>query len=455
MGFLYPNDESGRGRGHVSYTVRHGANLPSGTQIHNMATIVFDYNDPIETPVVLNTLDAMLPASAVLPLPARVEAGVFKLEWSGSDDAGGSGIAGYDVYVSIDDGPFVILFERTPYTFGNLEAQLGHTFAFYSVAIDNAGHVEEVPKGADEEIVPDAVISTVAPVAIEAGSDLSATEGDLVSLPGAIITFPGEVRGLKLVIDWGDGTVEDGTLTPIEGGAAVSSSHRYADDGIYTITFGVTGEANTTACDSLRVTVQNAPPSIVPQPALEARANEIFTLAVVFTDAGAADVHTATINWGDGSPLETVKPSEAAGGQVVADHAYRRTGLFTITVTVTDDGGASDVENFAVNIIEGIPIFRRGDVDGSGTVDISDPINNLFLQFLGTFDPTCKDALDDDDSGAIDIADPIFSLTSQFIGGPPQPAPGPNNCSIDPTRDKDDLGNPGDLGCDSYSGACN
>jgi hypothetical protein len=98
--------------------------------------------------------------------------------------------------------------------------------------------------------------------------------------------------------------------------------------------------------------------------------------------------------------------------------------------------------------------FRRGDVDDSGVVDISDPINNLTFQFLGAFTPTCKDALDDDDSGVIDISDPIYSLTRQFLGGPPQPAPGPDACGVDPTCDKDDQGNPADLGCEKYD-LCN
>lgn len=89
------------------------------------------------------------------------------------------------------------------------------------------------------------------------------------------------------------------------------------------------------------------------------------------------------------------------------------------------------------------PRFRRGDADASGVVDISDPINNLTYQFLGTFQTTCLDALDDDDSGAIDISDPIYSLTRQFVGGPPQPPPGPERCGEDPTPET-----PENLGCE-------
>jgi hypothetical protein len=51
--------------------------------------------------------------------------------------------------------------------------------------------------------------------------------------------------------------------------------------------------------------------------------------------------------------------------------------------------------------------IRRGDANGNGSRDFTDAIGNLSYQFLGTFDPTCIDALDYDDSGSVDLADPI------------------------------------------------
>ncbi|MBI4587155.1 MAG: hypothetical protein HY717_24345 [Planctomycetes bacterium] len=94
--------------------------------------------------------------------------------------------------------------------------------------------------------------------------------------------------------------------------------------------------------------------------------------------------------------------------------------------------------------------FRRGDVDSSGEVDISDPINELYALFLGTFTITCQDAADFDDSGEVDITDAINSLLFQFASGEPAPPPGIKNCGSDPTPDKEDV----DLGCTSYSTPC-
>lgn len=85
--------------------------------------------------------------------------------------------------------------------------------------------------------------------------------------------------------------------------------------------------------------------------------------------------------------------------------------------------------------------FRRGDGDGSGRVDMTDPINNLKFQFLGGFAPMCFDALDTDDSGTVDLSDPIRSLTFLFLGGVEIPAPG-LDCGVDPTFDS--------LGCAGY-----
>jgi hypothetical protein len=80
--------------------------------------------------------------------------------------------------------------------------------------------------------------------------------------------------------------------------------------------------------------------------------------------------------------------------------------------------------------------FRRGDVDGNGALEVTDPIANLSFQFLGTFEPTCLDALDWDDSGTIEITDPISSLTRQFLGGTPAAAPGSEACGADPSADE-------------------
>jgi uncharacterized repeat protein (TIGR01451 family) len=55
-GFLPPNDASGRGEGHVAFTIQPRADLSLGATITNTAYIVFDSNAVIQTNQVWNTI---------------------------------------------------------------------------------------------------------------------------------------------------------------------------------------------------------------------------------------------------------------------------------------------------------------------------------------------------------------------------------------------------------------
>ena len=55
-GFLPPEDGTGRGQGHVGFSIKPKANLADGTLITNHASIVFDTNEPIVTNQVWNTI---------------------------------------------------------------------------------------------------------------------------------------------------------------------------------------------------------------------------------------------------------------------------------------------------------------------------------------------------------------------------------------------------------------
>ena len=54
-GFLPPEDGTGRGMGHISYTVSPKAGLPTGTQIRNVADVSFDEQPIIATDQVSET----------------------------------------------------------------------------------------------------------------------------------------------------------------------------------------------------------------------------------------------------------------------------------------------------------------------------------------------------------------------------------------------------------------
>ncbi len=79
--------------------------------------------------------------------------------------------------------------------------------------------------------------------------------------------------------------------------------------------------------------------------------------------------------------------------------------------------------------------FLRGDSNGDGRVDISDPIRTLNWLFNGAAVPPCLDAADANDSGKVDISDAIFTLNFLFTGGREPPPPGPRTPGGDPTPD--------------------
>jgi hypothetical protein len=103
---------------------------------------------------------------------------------------------------------------------------------------------------------------------------------------------------------------------------------------------------------------------------------------------------------------------------------------------------AASLSSFPSPRIAGEARFRRGDVDGSGEVDISDGVSVFNYLFLGAASPSCLDAMDSNDDGAHDITDGIFLLNWLFLGGPVPPPPSPDApcAGFDPTPDA--------IGCD-------
>jgi len=197
-----------------------------------------------------------------------------------------------------------------------------------------------------------ATVDNLAPV-VEAGADQTVDEGDTVSLDPATFTDAGVADTHTAEIDWGDGSpVEAGTLTQGAGSGSVDGSHVYADNGVYTVTVTVTDDDAGVGSDTFTVTVNNGNPSV------EAGADQsiveggsISLDPATFTDPGTADIHTATIDWGDGSPLEAGSLTQGAGsGSVAGSHAYGAEGIFTVTVSVTDDDGGVGTDTFTVNV---------------------------------------------------------------------------------------------------------
>ena len=139
-GFLPPNTIGRRGEGYVSYSVQPKAGLQTGAQIRNKASIVFDANAPIVTNTFLNTIDKTLPTSHVEALSPQISDTAFKVRWTGQDAH--SGRRSFDVYVETNNGPFRLWQYDTYQDSATFYGHLDSTYAFFSIAKDNAGNIE-------------------------------------------------------------------------------------------------------------------------------------------------------------------------------------------------------------------------------------------------------------------------------------------------------------------------
>ena len=122
------------------------------------------------------------------------------------------------------------------------------------------------------------------------------------------------------------------------------------------------------------------------------------------------------------------------GGLVLAANDQRQwvaawTSNTTLGATIGSDFDILTVTSFAESGTE----FIRGDCNGDGNVDITDPIVNLTFQFIGG-EVLCRKACDFDDSSAVDITDANLNLSFQLLGTAPPEPPG-LTCGPDPTPD--------------------
>lgn len=155
VGFLPPEDGNGVGKGHFSYTIRSKDGLVTGTEIRNIASIRFDGNEVITTNQIdpqdasegtdpakeaLVTLDGDAPSSTIGILPAKSTGTTFTVSWSGADL--GAGIAAFDIYVSVDGGPWQLWLSRTSETSSVYTGQRGRRYGFLSVARDRIGNLQ-------------------------------------------------------------------------------------------------------------------------------------------------------------------------------------------------------------------------------------------------------------------------------------------------------------------------
>ena len=138
---LPPNVNAPEGEGFVTFSVNVKPGLGNKAKIKNKATIIFDYNDPIETNEYVNTLDIMPPTATMLSATQKGNDIIIKCQ--GQD--GESGIDRYQYYYSTDGENYVLYDESSEpeFAFTIPEGKSAGDYQFYAIAVDNVGNVQQ------------------------------------------------------------------------------------------------------------------------------------------------------------------------------------------------------------------------------------------------------------------------------------------------------------------------
>jgi hypothetical protein len=279
---------------------------------------------------------------------------------------------------------------------GSSDGLTGRVFGTHIYADNGQYTVTIIVTDDDGDTASDSLVVTVnnAAPGINAGANQEATEGQIIQLDPATFSDAGSRDTHNATIDWGDGQVEAGVIAEAPFGppgspggmqGTISGSHVYADDGEYVVTITLTDDdgAQATGQATFTVFAANADPAVDAGPNITVNEGDLVTLPAAFTDAGTADHHSASVNWGDGeaSDAEVTEspfgpPGDPAGmsGAVSATHTYFDNGIYTGSVSVSDDDGGTGSDGFTVTVRNVAPIVTAGpdqSVDEGATVTVA------------------------------------------------------------------------------------
>jgi uncharacterized repeat protein (TIGR01451 family) len=377
-GFLPPDNKKFQGEGFVTYTIMPKSGLATGVQLTNRAGIVFDVNAAILTPVTTNTMDVTPPTSSVAALPASSPVAI-PVKWAGQD--AGSGVAGYDLYVSANNGPWTPWLLNTTNNSAVFHGTDFTTYTFYSVAYDFVGNIQTPPGQAQAR-------TTVNEPGFPA---FSRQPTNLVAIAGNSAAFVVAAQGAaSLQFQWMKGatvlTNSHGKISGATSSTLVISSVSSADAGEYSVRVGNKLGGVTSSNTSLQV---------VPGITIVAPAGKAFLtnglVQVTGASTGAAQVLWQVNN----SPFQAATGAANWSASVTLQPG---TNLFAAK-SVAQDGGVSTLatRSFVLDVFQPIAVITNGSGGITGvhngqylmvgknySVTASPHLGNLFSHWSGT-----------------------------------------------------------------------
>jgi Ca2+-binding RTX toxin-like protein len=243
----------------------------------------------------------------------------------------------------------VLTFDASHQYLDNLPGQPNGSYAISITVTDKDGGV-----GTGSTSIQ---VNNVPPTNV-AGSAPAINEGQTTTLQGSFFD-PGTLDTHTVVIDWGDGSAQT-TIDLAANVLTFSAPHQYLDNppgqpnGSYPVSITVTDKDGGLGTGSTSIRVNNVPPTASaagPPDGVRGQERDFTFSAQDPSPIDQAACFTYTINWGDGSPVQTVATTAGNGSGITLAHVFTTEGNYNIQVTATDkDGGVSAVVSQQVNI---------------------------------------------------------------------------------------------------------
>lgn len=192
--------------------------------------------------------------------------------------------------------------------------------------------------------------TAVAPTVTITGAPASGPEGTGITLTGKASSASAEDIGAGFTLTWT--VTKDGN--PFTTGTGPTLTLTPDDEGTFVATLQAVDDGGGTASTSVTINGLNVAPSAhitgVTHGTLVLVAHAPVTFSAGFTDPGALDVHSATLDFGDGSPAVSQLFAAGASGATTQTHVFASAGTYTVAYTVGDDDGGVSTASTKVTV---------------------------------------------------------------------------------------------------------
>ena len=231
---------------------------------------------------------------------------------------------------------------------GGVEVILAHTY------LDNGSFTVTLVvadgDGGSTQQTMSVVVANVAPTFTTGFSgDTTGNEGSELTFTASANDIAGSNDPLTYVWDFGDGS-------PIVSGVDLTSvTHRYADNGSYTLALTVSDGDGGKVEDTRIIRINNVAPAILSALAGSTTGDENtrFAFSATASDvAGVRDPLTYEWNFGDGSPVVS------SVDRTIESYVYADNGNYTVTLTIIDGDGGQLVQTLPVTVRNVAPVIH-------------------------------------------------------------------------------------------------